>query len=180
MSEPAFLKRPLHVNTPKEDKMTIRTRISPNLWFDFNAKEAVDFYVSIFPNSKVMRTSHYLKDSPGPEGEIMTIEFQLDDLVFTAINGGPQFKFNESVSFLIECKDQAEIDNYWNALLADGGEPSVCGWLKDRFGLSWQVNWAPMIDMLLDTDVARAGRVMQAMLAMRKLDTAALQKAYDD
>ncbi|MCV3243210.1 VOC family protein [Mesorhizobium sp. ZC-5] len=159
--------------------MAIRTRISPNLWFDFNAKEAVDFYVSIFPDSKVLRTSHYLKDSPGPEGEIMTIEFQLDGLVFTAINGGPQFKFNESVSFLVECKDQAEVDSYWTALLAGGGEPGVCGWLKDRFGLSWQVNWTPLIDMLLDTDQEKAGRAMQAMLKMSKLDAAVLQKAYD-
>ena len=159
--------------------MTIRTRISPNLWFDFNAKEAVDFYVSVFPNSKVLRTSHYLKDSPGPEGEIMTIEFQLDGLIFTAINGGPQFTFNESVSFLVECEDQAEVDSYWNALLAGGGEPGVCGWLKDRFGLSWQVNWTPLIDMLLDADQEKAGRAMQAMLKMKKLDVAALQKAYD-
>ena len=159
--------------------MAIRTRISPNLWFDFNAKEAVDFYVSVFPNSKVLRTSHYLKESPGPEGEIMTIEFQLDGLVFTAINGGPQFKFNESVSFLVECKDQAEVDSYWTALLAGGGEPGVCGWLKDRFGLSWQVNWTPLIDMLLDVDQERAGRAMQAMLKMSKLDAAVLQKAYE-
>ena len=159
--------------------MAIRTRISPNLWFDFNAKEAVDFYVSVFPDSKVLRTSHYLKDSPGPEGEIMTIEFQLDGLVFTAINGGPQFKFNESVSFLVECKDQAEVDIYWTALLAGGGEPGVCGWLKDRFGLSWQVNWTPLIDMLLDTDQEKAGRAMQAMLKMSKLDAAVLQKAYE-
>ncbi|WP_088348416.1 MULTISPECIES: VOC family protein [Rhodomicrobium] len=159
--------------------MTIRTRISPNLWFDFKAKEAVDFYISIFPNSKLLRTSHYLKDSPGPEGEIMAIEFQLDGLVFTAINGGPQFKFNESVSFLIECKDQGEVDRYWNALLADGGKPSVCGWLKDRFGLSWQVNWAPLIDMLLDADKEKAGRAMQAMLKMSKPNVAALQRAYD-
>lgn len=159
--------------------MAIRTRISPNLWFDFNAKEAVDFYVSIFPDSKVLRTSHYLKDSPGPEGEIMTIEFQLDGLVFTAINGGPQFKFNESVSFLVECKDQAEVDSYWTALLAGGGEPGVCGWLKDRFGLSWQVNWTPLIDMLLDTDQEKAGRAMQAMLKMSKLDAAVLQRAYE-
>jgi predicted 3-demethylubiquinone-9 3-methyltransferase (glyoxalase superfamily) len=159
--------------------MTIRTRISPNLWFDFNAKEAVEFYVSVFPNSKVMRTSHYLKDSPGPEGEIMAVEFQLDGLIFTAINGGPQFRFNESVSFLVECKDQAEVDRYWNALQAGGGEPSACGWLKDRFGLSWQVNWTPLIDMLLDADKKKAGRAMQAMLKMGKLDVAALQKAYE-
>ncbi|WP_206616828.1 MULTISPECIES: VOC family protein [unclassified Mesorhizobium] len=105
--------------------------------------------------------SHYLKDSPGPEGEIMTIEFQLDGLILTAIDGGPQFKFNESVSFLVECKDQAEVDSYWNALLAGGGEPGPCGWLKDRFGPSWQVNWVPLIDMLLDADKEKAGRAMR-------------------
>jgi predicted 3-demethylubiquinone-9 3-methyltransferase (glyoxalase superfamily) len=100
-------------------------------------------------------------------------------LVITAINGGPQFKFNEAVSFLVECKDQVEVDSYWNALLAGGGEPSVCGWLKDRFGLSWQVSWTPLIDMLLDADKEKAGRAMQAMLKMSRLDVAALQKAYE-
>ena len=152
--------------------------ITPNLWFDFNAEEAVDYYLSIFPNSKILRIAHYLKDSPGPEGAVMVIEFQLNGQNFVAINGGPQFKFNESVSFEVDCKDQAEIDHYWNALLQGGGEPSVCGWLKDRFGLSWQVNWGPLTDMLMDEDKEKAGRAMHAMLKMSKLDVAELQKAY--
>ena len=108
----------------------------------------------------------------------MTIEFQLDGFIFTAINGGPQFKFNDAVSFLVECKDQTEVDRYWSALLEDGGEPGPCGWLKDRFGLSWKVNWTPLIDMLLDADKEKAGRAMRAMLKMGKLDVAALQTAY--
>lgn len=152
--------------------------ITPNLWFDFNAEEAVDYYLSIFPNSKILRVAHYLKDSPGPEGAVMVIEFQLNGQNFVAINGGPQFKFNESVSFEVDCKDQAEIDHYWNALLQGGGEPSVCGWLKDRFGLAWQVNWGPLIDMLMDEDKEKAGRAMHAMLKMSKLDVSELQKAY--
>ncbi len=159
--------------------MAMRQKITPNLWFDFNGKEAIDFYISIFDNSKILKIAHYLKDSPGPEGEIMVIEFQLDGQHFVAINGGPQFKFNESVSFEIDCKDQAEIDRYWSALLADGGEPGPCGWLKDKFGLSWQVNWSPLIEMLTDDDKEKAGRAMQAMLKMSKFDAAALQKAYD-
>ena len=158
--------------------MAIRTRISPNLWFDFNAKEAVDFYVSVFPDSKVLRTSHYLKDSPGPEGEIMTIEFQLDGLVFTAINGGPQFKFNESVSFLVECKDQAEVDRYWKAL-TEGGEEGPCGWLKDRYGLSWQVNPRRLGELLADADPRRAKAAMGAMMQQKKIVIADIEAAAD-
>lgn len=159
--------------------MTGPRQITPNLWFDFNAEEAVDFYLSIFENSKILRTAHYLKDSPGPEGAVMVIEFQLNGQNFVAINGGPQFKFNESVSFEIDCQDQAEIDHYWDALLQGGGEPGPCGWLKDRFGLSWQVNWGPLIEMLIDEDKEKAGRAMHAMLQMSKMDVAQLQKAYD-
>lgn len=159
--------------------MAIVQKIAPCLWFDFNAEEAVPFYLSVFDNSRVLRTAHYLKDSPAPEGAVMVIEFELEGIKFVALNGGPQFKFNESISLMIECKDQAEIDRYWNALLEGGGEPGPCGWLKDRFGLSWQVYWGPAIGMYLDPDKAKAGRAFQAMMNMGKMDVAALQKAYD-
>lgn len=159
--------------------MPIQQKIVPNLWFDFNGEEAVRFYLSVFDNSRILRTAHYLKDSPGPEGAVMVIEFELDGQKFTAINGGPQFPFTEAVSLLIECADQKEVDRYWNALLAGGGEPGRCGWLKDRFGLSWQVNWTPLTHMLTDSDEEKAGRAMKSMLTMQKLDAAALQKAFD-
>lgn len=156
----------------------ISKTITPNLWFDANGEEAASFYCSVFPNSRILRKAHYLKDSPGPEGKVMTVEFELDGQKFVAINGGPHFKFSEAVSFQIECADQAEIDRYWSALLAGGGEESQCGWLKDRFGLSWQVTWPKLVDMLMDKDKEKAGRAMQAMLKMVKLDVAALERAY--
>lgn len=156
----------------------IARTITPNLWFDFDGEDAAEFYCSVFPNSRILRKTHYLKDSPGPEGAVMTVEFELDGQRFVAINGGPQFKFSEAVSFQVDCADQAEIDRYWNALLRDGGEPGPCGWLKDRFGLSWQITWPPLIDMLMDKDKVKAQRAMQAMLQMGKLDVAALEKAY--
>ena len=158
----------------------ISNRITPNLWFDFNGEDAAAFYCSVFPNSRILRTAHYLKDGPGPEGAVMTVEFELDGQPFVAINGGPQFKFTEAVSFMVSCADQAEIDRYWNALLQGGGQPGPCGWLKDRFGLSWQVHWPRLVEMLMDQDQEKAGRAMQAMLKMSKLDIAALEKAYAD
>ena len=158
----------------------ISNRITPNLWFDFNGEDAAAFYCSVFPNSRILRTAHYLKDSPGPEGAVMTVEFELDGQPFVAINGGPQFKFTEAVSFMVSCADQAEIDRYWNALLQGGGQPGPCGWLKDRFGLSWQVHWPRLVEMLMDQDQEKAGRAMQAMLKMSRLDIAALEKAYAD
>lgn len=156
----------------------IARTITPNLWFDFDGEDAAEFYCSVFPNSRILRKAHYLKDSPGPEGAVMTVEFELDGQRFVAINGGPQFPFTEAVSFQIDCADQAEIDHYWNALLQGGGKPVQCGWLTDRFGLSWQITWPPLIDMLMDKDKAKAQRAMQAMLQMGKLDVAALEKAY--
>ncbi len=153
-------------------------RIVPNLWFDMNGREAVDFYVSIFPNSRIVAEFPYTEAGPGPTGEIMEIDFELDGQPFAAINGGPQFTFDEAVSFLIECEDQAEVDRYWDALLADGGEESQCGWLKDRFGLSWQVVPKGMYEMM-QGDPAAVDRAVTAMLGMVKLDLAALQAAYD-
>ncbi|MDQ2677294.1 MAG: VOC family protein [Actinomycetota bacterium] len=153
--------------------------IVANLWFDTQALEAAEFYVSIFPNSSVDAVSHYTEVGPGPEGSVLTVDFVLDGTRFTAINGGPQFTFDEAVSFLIECEDQAEIDRYWDALLADGGAPSQCGWLKDRFGLSWQVVPKGMDAVFAGPDTQRANRAMAAMLDMVKIDIAALQAAAD-
>ena len=153
--------------------------ITPNLWFDTQALEAAEFYVSVFPNSKITNVTHYTDSGPGPTGEVLTVDFVLDGTRFTGINGGPEFTFDEAVSFLIECKDQDEIDHYWDALLAGGGEESMCGWLKDRFGLSWQVCPAGMEELFNDPDPERADRAMKAMLGMVKLDIAALRAAAD-
>lgn len=146
-------------------------RISPFLWFDTQAKEAAELYVSIFPNSKITGTS------PGPGGSVMTVSFELDGLPVTALNGGPHFKLTEAFSMSVDCADQAEVDRYWDALLANGGQPSQCGWLKDRFGLSWQIVPRALPRLLGDPDRAKAQRVMAAMLKMVKLDVAALEAA---
>ena len=153
--------------------------IVPNLWFDTEAEEAAQFYCSIFENSRVVNVTHYTGAGPRPAGTVMTVEWELDGNRFVGINGGPQFKFDEAVSFQITCEDQEELDRYWERLLADGGEESVCGWLKDRFGLSWQVVPTGMEELFSDPDPARAERAMEAMLKMRKLDIAALQSAAD-
>ena len=153
--------------------------ITPNLWFDDDAVEAAEFYVSLFPNSMVGRTSRYTEAGPGDPGTVVTVEFELDGQPFCGINGGPAFTFDEAVSFAIECVDQAELDRYWDALVADGGEESQCGWLKDRFGLSWQVVPAGLDELLADPDPARAARATTAMLGMKRLDIAAIQAAAD-
>lgn len=153
-------------------------RIIPNLWFDTQAEEAVDFYVSLFPDSRVVEVARYTEAGPGPAGSVMVVDFELDGQPFTAINGGPQFPFTEAVSLLIECRDQAEIDRYWDAL-TDGGEEVQCGWLKDRYGLSWQVCPTGMGEILNDPDPERARRAVEAMFAMKKLDVAALRAAAD-
>ena len=157
----------------------MRSKITPNLWFDGQAEEAASFYVSVFPNSRVVGVTRYPEGSPGPVGSVMTVEFELDGQRFVGINGGPQFQFDEAVSFEIACKDQEEVDAYWERLLEGGGEESQCGWLKDRYGLSWQVVPEGMDEIFADPDPARAERAMQAMLGMRKLDVAALRAAAD-
>jgi predicted 3-demethylubiquinone-9 3-methyltransferase (glyoxalase superfamily) len=154
------------------------TTISPFLWFDTQAEQAANLYVSIFKNSKIVKTARYGDAGPGPKGSVMTVEFELDGQRFIALNGGPHFKFNEAVSFSIECETQAEVDEYWNKLSAGGAE-GQCGWLKDRFGLSWQVNPTILGEMLADPDPAKSRRAMEAMLEMKKIDIAALKKAYD-
>jgi predicted 3-demethylubiquinone-9 3-methyltransferase (glyoxalase superfamily) len=153
-------------------------KISPFLWFDTEAEEAANLYVSIFKNAKILSVTRYGEAGPGPAGSVMTVDFELDGQHFTALNGGPQFKFNESISFSVDCKSQEEVDDFWEKLSA-GGEEGPCGWLKDRYGLSWQINPTRLGELLSDPDPAKAGRVMQAMLRMTKIDIAALQAAYD-
>jgi predicted 3-demethylubiquinone-9 3-methyltransferase (glyoxalase superfamily) len=153
-------------------------RISPNLWFDTEAEEAADFYVSVFENSRVVNKTHYNEAGPREAGTVMTVEFELDGQRFVGINGGDQFKFSEAVSFQIDCDGQDEVDYYWERL-SDGGEEGPCGWLKDRYGLSWQVVPAGMDDLFADSDPERARRAMEAMFKMRKLDVAALRAAAD-
>ena len=153
-------------------------RITPNLWMDTEGLEAAEFYCSIFPNSKINFVSHYTEAGPREAGMVLTVDFELDGQPFTIINGGPQFTFDEAVSFEISCADQAEVDHYWDTL-TEGGEESQCGWLKDRFGLSWQVVPAGWEALLNDGDPARAERAMAAMFGMKKLDLAALEAAAD-
>jgi len=153
-------------------------RIVPNLWFDTEAEEAAAFYTSLFDNSRIVNVSRYPEGSPGPTGSVMTVEFELDGERFVGINGGPQFAFTEAVSFQITCEDQDEVDFYWGKL-TEGGEEGQCGWLKDRYGLSWQVVPTGMDEIFSDPDPERAQRAMQAMLSMRKLDVEALRRAAD-
>ena len=153
-------------------------KITPMLWFDNQAEEAARFYVSIFPNSKIGAIARYGDGGPGPKGSVMTVAFQLDGQDFTALNGGPQFKFTEALSLVIACKTQKEIDDYW-AKLSKGGEEGPCGWLKDRYGLSWQVTPAIIPELLTDADPAKSNRVMQAVMTMKKLDIETLKRAYE-
>lgn len=153
-------------------------KIIPNLWFDTEAEEAADFYIGIFPNSRVVNVLHYTGAGPRPAGTVMTVEFELDGNRFVGINGGPDFTFSEAVSFQITCETQDEVDYYWK-LLTEGGEEGPCGWLKDRFGLSWQVVPTGMDELFADPDQTKAARAMQAMFGMKKLDIAVLQAAAD-
>ncbi len=151
-------------------------KITTFLWFDNNAEEAVNFYVSIFKNSKVLNSIRYGDVGPGPKGTVMTIEFQLDGQEFTALNGGPQFKFTEAVSLVVHCQTQEEVDYFWEKL-SEGGRKVECGWLKDKFGLSWQIVPDILLALLQDSDTQKSQRVMQAMLQMKKLDIERLKRA---
>jgi predicted 3-demethylubiquinone-9 3-methyltransferase (glyoxalase superfamily) len=154
-------------------------KIVANLWFDTQAEEAANFYVSVFGDGRITEITHYGPDSPGPEGSVMTVAFELHGQEFVGINGGPLFPFTEAVSFEIRCKDQAEIDHYWDALV-EGGQPGPCGWLKDRYGLSWQVVPTEWYAMFTDKDPVKVQRVTQAMLATQgKFDVAALRAAFE-
>jgi predicted 3-demethylubiquinone-9 3-methyltransferase (glyoxalase superfamily) len=153
-------------------------KIVPNLWFDTEAEEAAEFYVSVFDNSRVVNVINYTEAGPRPAEMVMVVEFELDGERFVAINGGDQFKFDEAVSLQINCETQEEIDYFWERL-TEGGEESVCGWLKDKYGLSWQVTPPGMEELFADPDPERAKRASEAMFQMRKLDIAALQRAAD-
>lgn len=153
-------------------------RIHPFLWFDNQAEEAMNFYVSVFRNSKIGEVVRYGDGGPGPKGGVMTASFELDGQPFTALNGGPAFNFTEAVSFSVDCRDQAEIDEYWDKLTADGGVPSQCGWLRDKYGLSWQIVPSELGVLLGDPDRAKGQRAMEAMLQMTKIDLAKLRQAH--
>ena len=153
--------------------------ITPMLWFDDDAEQAATFYTSTFPNSRIDKVVRAASDTPSnKKGDVITVEFTLDGTTFVGLNGGPDFKFNEAVSFVIDCKDQAEVDHYWDALIKGGGEPSVCGWLKDKFGLSWQVTPSKIGAWLSDPDQKKSARVFAAVMTMEKLDIAALERAF--
>ena len=156
----------------------MQRRITPNLWFDTEAEEAAAFYTSVFDNSRIVNVTRYTEAGPRPAGTVMTVEFELDGQRFVGINGGPEFTFDEAVSFEISCETQEEIDYYWQRL-SEGGEEGPCGWLKDRFGLSWQVAPSGMDELFSDPDPTRAARAMEAMLQMGKIDIAALRRAAD-
>ena len=153
-------------------------KIIPNLWFDTEAEEAAEFYTSVFKDGRVLNKTHYTEGAPREAGMVMTVDWEVNGMRFTGINGGPDFKFSEAVSFLISCEDQDEVDYYWEKL-GDGGEEGPCGWLRDRFGLSWQVVPDGMDELFADPDPTKADRAMKAMLSMGKLDIAALRAAAD-
>jgi predicted 3-demethylubiquinone-9 3-methyltransferase (glyoxalase superfamily) len=153
------------------------SRITPFLWFDTEAEAAANYYVSIFPNSRILKLVRYGDAGPGPKGAVMTVAFELDGQVFTALNGGPNFKFSEAISFVVNCEAQAQIDTLWGELSA-GGNEGRCGWVQDKFGLWWQLVPTILPELLGDRDAAHATRAMQAMLKMGKLDIGALQRAH--
>jgi len=159
---------------------TIAQKITPFLWYDNQAEEAMNFYVSIFKNSRVLGVTRYGKSGPGPEGSVLTAAFELEGQKFTALNGGPRFKFNESVSFVVNCETQEEIDYFWEKLSSDGGQESQCGWLKDKFGLSWQVVPTILPELISSKDPKKSERVMQAIMQMKKLDLAKLKQAAEE
>jgi predicted 3-demethylubiquinone-9 3-methyltransferase (glyoxalase superfamily) len=153
-------------------------KITPFLWFDGQAEEAANFYTSIFKNSRITGLSRYGEAMPGQKGKVMTVAFQLEGQEFVALNGGPEFKFTEAISFYVSCQTQAEVDYFW-AKLTEGGEEGPCGWLKDKYGLSWQIVPTALTEMMQDKDAEKARRVTQAMLQMKKIDIAGLKQAYE-
>ena len=155
-------------------------KIVPNLWFDTQAEEAAEFYVSLFEDSKILEVLPYGEAGPGEPGTVMLVNFQLNGQEYVAINGGPQFPFTEAVSFEIRCEDQAEVDRYWDALTADGGQEVQCGWLKDKYGLSWQVVPKQWVEMATRSEPRKMEAAFKAMLGMKKLDIAELERAYNE
>lgn len=159
--------------------MAGKQKITTCLWFDNNAEEAMKLYVSVFKNSKILDVVRYGDAGPGPKGTVMCVTFQLEGQQFMALNGGPLFKFTEAISLFVNCDTQEEVDELWEKLTAGGGAPSQCGWLKDKFGLSWQIIPSALMEMMADKDPARSRRVMEAMLRMTKIDISALKRAYN-
>lgn len=153
-------------------------KIVPFLWFQNQAEEAVNFYLSLFKDARITSTTRYGKEGPGPENGVMVINFELEGQEFVALNGNPEFKFSESTSFYVKCETQEEIDHYWNHLL-EGGQPMACGWIKDKFGLAWQITPTLLPEMIQDKDPEKAGRVMQAMMKMIKIDIQKIKDAYE-
>jgi predicted 3-demethylubiquinone-9 3-methyltransferase (glyoxalase superfamily) len=174
----AFVSHPIAYHSEKEITVAIQ-KITPFLWFDTQAEEAANFYVSVFPDSKVVKVLRYGTGTPMPAGSVMTVEFELSEQTFVALNGGPHFKFTEAVSFVVDCQSQAEVDHYWEKLCAGGAEIQ-CGWLKYKYGLAWQIVPAQLAKLLSDPDPARAERVIKAMMQMKKLDLAALEAAREE
>lgn len=154
-------------------------KLTTFLWFDGQAEQAAAFYLSVFPKAKAGKVLRWGDVGPGPKGSVLTADFEIDGQQFSCLNGGPEYRFTPAVSFMIPCETQQEVDDYWNKLLAGGGQPSACGWLTDRFGVSWQVTPVGLQEMLMDKDPAKANRVMEAMMKMVKLDLPTLKKAYD-
>ncbi|GAA1366825.1 VOC family protein [Streptomyces beijiangensis] len=152
-------------------------KITPTLWFDDQAEEAARFYTSLFKNSRIVEANHYGDSGPGKPGSVMVVTFELDGQRYSAFNGGPEFRFTEAISLYVDCSSQEEVDDLWSRLTADGGQESQCGWLKDKFGLSWQIIPKELTDLLSDPDGAKAGRVMQAMMGMGKIEVQALREA---
>lgn len=152
--------------------------LTPMLWFDTEAEQAAEFYASVFPNSKIVAVTHYGSAGPRPEGMVMTVAFELDGQEYIALNGGPDFRFTEAISFVVYCETQEEVDTYWEAL-SEGGEEGPCGWLKDKFGMSWQVTPTALLRLLADPDSRKAQRAMAAMLEMNKIDIEALKHAAE-
>ena len=158
---------------------SIQTRIAPMLWFDGQAEDAARFYVGIFPNSRITKIARCGDSGPGPKGSVLVASFELDGQPFTALNGGPRFKFTEAISLVVHCRDQREVDRYWDTLLEGGGQTQACGWLKDRYGLSWQIVPGKVMEMIADDDMEKAERAMNAVWQMIKLDLEAIRRAYD-
>ena len=177
----------MHTRSPHPSKgltqLSIRRndvkKITPFLWFDTQAEEAMNFYVSVFENSRVINVSYYGEEGPKPAGTVMTATFELNGQEFVALNGGPEFKFTEAISFYVHCETQKEVDELWEKLTADGGKEDTCGWLKDKYGLSWQIVPNVLGRLLQDPDLQKTQRVMKAVLKMKKIDIAALKRAYE-
>jgi predicted 3-demethylubiquinone-9 3-methyltransferase (glyoxalase superfamily) len=155
------------------------SKITPYLWFDGNAEQAVEYYTSMFSHSKVTQVARWGEGGPAPKGTVMNIAFELDGRSFIALNGGPHFKFTPAISMFVSCDSQEEVDRYWTRFLADGGKASQCGWLEDKFGLSWQIIPKRLVTLMSDPDPKRAGCVAQALMKMQKIDLAALERAYE-